>query len=80
MANSRNYVYNYLDFISKQNIARVLLPDTLGVLTPEMTSEYLSELVNRYPNIHLTFTVIMIMILVLQMLLEAVKAGLKEFT
>ena len=67
MANSRDYVYNFLDFLSKQNIARVLLPDTLGVLTPEMTSEYLSELVSRYPNIHLTFTVIMIMISVLQM-------------
>ena len=37
MAYSQDYVFQYLDFISKQHISRVLLPDTLGVLTPEKT-------------------------------------------
>ena len=77
MADSRNYVYNYLDFISKQNIARVLLPDTLGVLTPEMTSEYLSELVNRYPNLHFDFHGHNDYDLSVANVLEAVKAGVK---
>ena len=39
MANSKDYVFEYLDFISKQPISRVLLPDTLGVLTPHKTSD-----------------------------------------
>ena len=77
MSDSRNYVYNYLDFISKQNIARVLLPDTLGVLTPEMTSEYLSELVNRYPNIHFDFHGHNDYDLSVANVLEAVKSGVK---
>ena len=77
MADSRNYVYDYLDFISKQNIARVLLPDTLGILTPEMTSEYLSELVNRYPNIHFDFHGHNDYDLSVANVLESVKAGVK---
>ena len=77
MADSRNYVYDFLDFISKRNIARVLLPDTLGILTPEMTSEYLSELVNRYPNIHFDFHGHNDYDLSVANVLEAVKAGVK---
>ena len=55
MAYSQDYVFQYLDFISKQNISRVLLPDTLGVLTPEKTSTYLNLITKRYPNIHFDF-------------------------
>ena len=55
MANSQDYVFHYLDFISKQHISRVLLPDTLGVLTPEKTSTYLNLITKRYPNIHFDF-------------------------
>ena len=55
MAYSQDYVFQYLDFISKQHISRVLLPDTLGVLTPEKTSTYLNLIIKRYPNIHFDF-------------------------
>ena len=34
MQNSEDYVLEYLDFLATQPIERVLLPDTLGVLTP----------------------------------------------
>ena len=43
-----DYVFQYLDFISKQHISRVLLPDTLGVLTPEKTSTYLNLIINAW--------------------------------
>ena len=55
MRNSREYVYQYLDFLITQNIERVLLPDTLGVLTPEETFEFLLEIREKYPNIHIDF-------------------------
>lgn len=55
MRNSRGYVYQYLDFLVTQNIERVLLPDTLGVLTPEETFKFLSEIREKYPNIHIDF-------------------------
>ena len=37
MRNSKAYVFEYLDFLTTQNIERVLLPDTLGILTPDET-------------------------------------------
>jgi D-citramalate synthase len=55
MRNSREYVFQFLDFLSKENIKRVLLPDTLGVLTHSETFEYISSIVSRYPNIHFDF-------------------------
>src|SRR5690606_16482454 len=44
MRNSPDYVYQYLDFLSGQDIKRVLLPDTLGVLTPAETFRYISDI------------------------------------
>ena len=34
MRNSKEYVFQYLDFLATQPIKRILLPDTLGVLIP----------------------------------------------
>ena len=55
MRNSPEYVFAFLDFLSTQNISRVLLPDTLGVLTPSETSQYLATIVARYPKLHFDF-------------------------
>lgn len=55
MRNSKEYVLRYLDFITQLPVKRVLLPDTLGVLTYWETGEYIKELVSRYPNTHFDF-------------------------
>jgi D-citramalate synthase len=55
MRNSPDYVFQYLDFLTKQPIQRVLLPDTLGVLTPRETFQFLDSIVKRYPNTHFDF-------------------------
>lgn len=55
MRNSKAYVISFLDFLNTQPIKRVLLPDTLGVLTPKETSEFLSEIIELYPNLHFDF-------------------------
>lgn len=55
MRNSKDYVFQYLDFLTKQPVKRILLPDTLGVLIPSEVSEFISEIVNRYPNTHFDF-------------------------
>ena len=34
MRNSKAYVWDYLEFIATQPIKRIMLPDTLGVITP----------------------------------------------
>jgi (R)-citramalate synthase len=55
MKNSQDYVLEYLDFLTQQGVKRILLPDTLGVLTPRMTYEYVSLLINKYPKSHFDF-------------------------
>lgn len=55
MRNSPEYVYQYLDFLTTQDIKRILLPDTLGVLTPSETFKYISDIRIRYPKIHFDF-------------------------
>ena len=77
MRNSREYVLQYLDFLQTQPIKRVLLPDTLGVLVPSETYEYVAELVKRYPKIHFDFHAHNDYDLGTANVLEAVKAGAK---
>jgi D-citramalate synthase len=55
MANSEAYVFQFLDFLATQPIARILLPDTLGILTPEKTCLYLTTIIQRYPDLHFDF-------------------------
>jgi D-citramalate synthase len=55
MRHSREYVWQYLDFLQTQPVKRVMLPDTLGVLTPSEVYAYISETVQRYPQLHFDF-------------------------
>ena len=55
MRNSKEYVFEFLDFLSKQPIDRVLLPDTLGILTPSETFSFISEITKKYPKTHFDF-------------------------
>jgi D-citramalate synthase len=75
MRNSPEYVFQYLDFLSKQPIKRVLLPDTLGVLTPNETFRYISEIKTRYPEMHLDFHAHNDYDLANANILEAIRAG-----
>jgi D-citramalate synthase len=77
MRNSKEYVLQYLDFLQHQPIKRVLLPDTLGVLIPSETFDYVSELVKRYPQLHFDFHAHNDYDLGIANVLEAVKAGAK---
>lgn len=75
MRNSKEYVLQYLDFIQHLPIKRVLLPDTLGVLIPSETFDYVSELVNRYPALHFDFHAHNDYDLSIANVMQAVKAG-----
>jgi D-citramalate synthase len=56
MRNSKDYVFEYLDFLSKlKGVDKILLPDTLGILNPEETTFFLREILNRYPGHHFEF-------------------------
>lgn len=75
MRNSKEYVFQFLEFLSTQPIKRILLPDTLGVLTPTETYDFLSEIITRYPNIHFDFHGHNDYDLGVSNAMEAVKAG-----
>ena len=55
MRNSKDYVFEFLDFLKTQNIARIMLPDTLGVLTPKESYDFIKEIKDTYPNLHFDF-------------------------
>ncbi len=55
MRHSKEYVFQYLDFIVKQPVKRVMLPDTLGISTPSEIFEFISAIVQRYPGTHFDF-------------------------
>ncbi|MBU2976069.1 alpha-isopropylmalate synthase regulatory domain-containing protein [Zobellia sp. B3R18] len=75
MRTSKEYVFQYLDFLTQQPVKRVLLPDTLGVLTHTETFDYISEIVARYPNTHFDFHGHNDYDLGVANVMEAVKAG-----
>ena len=75
MRHSPDYVFEYLDFLVTQPVKRILLPDTLGVLIPEETYNYLHSIVQRYPGIHFDFHGHNDYDLGVANALEAVKAG-----
>ena len=55
MKNSKKYVFEYLDFLYKQNIKRLLLPDTLGILTHYEVYQFIDEIKNKFPDFHIDF-------------------------
>jgi (R)-citramalate synthase len=75
MRNSPDYVFQYLDFLSTQPVKRVLLPDTLGVLTPAETFNYISQIRARYPEIHFDFHAHNDYDLANANIMESIKAG-----
>lgn len=52
---SPDYVFSLMDAISKLPIDRFMLPDTLGVLNPTETYQYISVMRDRYPDLHFDF-------------------------
>ncbi len=75
MRNSPEYVLQYLDFLAKQPVRRVLLPDTLGVLTPAESYAFVHQLVSRYPQLHFDFHAHNDYDLGVANIMEAVRAG-----
>ena len=55
MIHSREYVYEYLDAIADLPIKRVMLPDTLGILNPQQTFAFCTDMLTRYPKYHFDF-------------------------
>ncbi|XCF05049.1 alpha-isopropylmalate synthase regulatory domain-containing protein [Tamlana crocina] len=55
MRNSKEYVFQFLEFLASQDVKRIMLPDTLGVLTPNESFAFVNEIKDKYPNLHFDF-------------------------
>ncbi|MDN3621215.1 MULTISPECIES: alpha-isopropylmalate synthase regulatory domain-containing protein [Polaribacter] len=75
MRNSKEYVFEYLDFLTALNIERVLLPDTLGILTHDETFKFIAEVREKYPTTHFDFHGHNDYDLGVANVMEAIKAG-----
>ena len=75
MRNSKDYVFEYLEFLSTQPVKRIMLPDTLGVLTPSESYDFVKEIKNTFPNIHFDFHAHNDYDLGVSNAMEALKAG-----
>ena len=77
MRNSPAYVFEFLDFLITQPVVRILLPDTLGVLTHTETYEYFSKITTKYPTVHFDFHAHNDYDLSVANVMESIKAGAK---
>lgn len=55
MLHSPDYVFQLVDALRNQPIAHFMLPDTLGVLSPDKALEFCQIMVKRYPELNFDF-------------------------
>jgi len=77
MLNSEDYVFFMVDALKAEKIARIMLPDTLGILNPDQTYEMCSKMTGRYPDIHFDFHSHNDYDLAVANIFSAVRAGIK---
>lgn len=75
MRDSKEYVFQMMDGLQNEPVMRFMLPDTLGVLNPDETRQFCSEMISRYPKLHFDFHAHNDYDLAVGNVYEAVKAG-----
>jgi D-citramalate synthase len=76
MRNSKDYVFFMIDNLRNEDIDRLMLPDTLGILSPDETFAFCSELVTRYPECRFDFHAHNDYDLAVANVFQAIKAGI----
>jgi D-citramalate synthase len=52
---SKDYVMSLVGFLSKLEVQRVMLPDTLGILYPTQVFQFVTEIKTVFPKVHFDF-------------------------
>lgn len=76
MKDSRDYVFFLLDGLKEQSIQRLMLPDTLGILTPYESYEFCKTVIDRFPSYQFDFHAHNDYDLAVANVMEAVRAGI----
>ncbi|GGZ28484.1 2-isopropylmalate synthase [Echinicola pacifica] len=77
MRNSKEYTLSLIDFLKDQQVERIMLPDTLGILKPEEVATFIAEVHATFPKVHFDFHAHNDYDLSVANVLEAVKNGVK---
>lgn len=75
MKESRDYIKSMVDYFSTRPVNRFMLPDTLGILTPDITYEYTKYMTQTWPTLRFDFHAHNDYDLAVANTLMAVKAG-----
>lgn len=55
MRNSLEYTLSLIDFLTHQPVKRIMLPDTLGLLSPDEVRNFMDLIVEKFPATHFDF-------------------------
>lgn len=55
MRNSLQYTLSLIEFLTHQPVKRIMLPDTLGLLSPDEVKDFFDLIIARFPGIHFDF-------------------------
>lgn len=55
MRNSPAYVFQMVEALVQEKVARIMLPDTLGILNPDEAGDFCGQMLARFPGVQFDF-------------------------
>jgi len=77
MRNSKDYVHFMISNLIHENVDRIMLPDTLGILDPDETYDFCREMIETYPDANFDYHAHNDYDLAIANVFHAIKAGMR---
>ncbi|HKL34272.1 MAG TPA: alpha-isopropylmalate synthase regulatory domain-containing protein [Tangfeifania sp.] len=77
MRSSKDYVHFMISNLKNENIDRIMLPDTLGILDPDETYDFCREMIETYPDVNFDYHAHNDYDLAIANVFHAIKAGMR---
>ncbi|WP_346864427.1 alpha-isopropylmalate synthase regulatory domain-containing protein [uncultured Draconibacterium sp.] len=77
MRSSIDYVHFMISSLKDENVQRIMLPDTLGILDPDETYDFCSDMIKSFPDVEFDFHAHNDYDLAIANVFHAIKAGIR---
>ncbi|MCE4566396.1 2-isopropylmalate synthase [Maribellus sp. CM-23] len=77
MRSSKDYVHFMISALQEEQVGRIMLPDTLGILDPDETYDFCLEMIEAYPDVDFDFHAHNDYDLAIANVFHALKAGIR---
>lgn len=77
MRNSKEYVHFMISKLKDEKVKRIMLPDTLGILDPDETYDFCTEMIESFPDVDFDFHAHNDYDLAIANVFHAIKAGMR---